>query len=365
MKNLLIIAYYFPPLGGSASLRPLKISKYLPRFEWNPVILTVKNPDWYYARDPELIEELPANTIIKRSPMVKATWIYRFLNPVRAKFLDQFIRNFFFHPDEQIGWIPFSVSAAFKMAVKYDVKIIYSTSGPLSCHLLGYFLNKKTGIPWIADFRDEWIEAPNLNLPTPLHSRFHYKLEKMVVNNADKVITMAPMFEKLLSKHVTNRTKIHTITAGFDPEDFAESRTSANYKNNNSKFIISFTGLFYKSFRPNNFIRAISELIKEGKIAREKIWIRFVGANTPNELDSVDEYSILEFTGFVPRKQAIAYLAQSDALLLLLSKERGKDVIPSKIFEYIGIGKPVLALVPSNSTVGEIIKNKYLTKYAP
>jgi len=354
--NILMIAYFFPPIGGSGALRPLKLAKYLPLLGWKPIILTVKNPDWYYASDPKLLKELRSDTIIKRSFAFRSAWFYRLMNPLRIRKIDQMIKRFFIHPDDQIGWLPFAYFSAIDIIRKHKIKAVYSTSGPLTCHLIAYLLKRKTGIPWIAEFRDEWLEGPELNLPTSLHRSFHYQLEGMIVNNADKVITMAPVVSRLLSKHYSNPEKFVTITAGFDPEDSAVLKSSGTETNAQKKFCVAFVGLFYDSFRPNAFMKALKDLIEEGKVPQEEIKVQFVGANSPNDIDFRDKYGICEFSGFVSHNEALQYLYKANALLLLLSKERGEGVIPSKVFEYITSGKPILALVPPRGEVAKIIK---------
>ncbi len=59
-----MIAYFFPPTGGSGALRPFKLAKYLPVFDWHPVVMTVTNPDWYYAQDTNPLKELPSSVQI-------------------------------------------------------------------------------------------------------------------------------------------------------------------------------------------------------------------------------------------------------------------------------------------------------------
>ncbi len=355
-KNILLIAYLFPPLGGSGALRPVKLAKYLPRFGWNPIILTAKKQDYYYANDPGLLKELSPNTIINRCFMVRSAWIYRILNPFRIKKIDQNIRKIIFHPDEQIGWIPFAYRSAVNIVRKHNIRAVYSTSGPLSCHLIANLLKMKVDITWIAEFRDEWFEDPRLNLPTSFHRNLHYRLEKKVVDNADRIITMAPVFSKLLSKHEGNLHKFFTIPAGYDSEDFIEKTFAGPDKKNKQKFTTAFLGLFYNTFRPVTFLKALGELIEEGKVSQNDIAIRFVGANELSDIGIEDDYKICEFTGFVPRKKALQYLLQADVLLLLLSKARGKDVVPSKIFEYVASGKPILSLVPPDGAAASIIK---------
>jgi glycosyltransferase involved in cell wall biosynthesis len=355
-KKILMVAYYFPPLGGSGALRPLKIAKHLPKYGWQPIIITAKNPDWYYAYDPDLLNELSSGIKIFKSLTVKAAWIYRLLNPLKIEQIDNIIKSYFLIPDEHIGWLLaayFSAKAAVK---KFNPQSIYSTSGPMTCHLIAYLLKKKTGLPWIADFRDEWLEDPKLNLPTPFHRKFHFLIEKLIVNEADKITCMAPMYEKCLAKHVNSRNKLITIPAGFDPDDIIAENFSNKTLTHSQKCILTFTGLFYETFRPKALLRAVSELITEKKIAKDEIEIKFVGANSFKDLGCKDKFKICKFTGFLPRKKAIEHAANSNVLLLLLSNERGRDVIPSKIFEYLALKKSILAIVPSNGEVANIVR---------
>jgi glycosyltransferase involved in cell wall biosynthesis len=273
------------------------------------------------------------------------------MNPLRVKKIDKFIKRFFIHPDDQIGWLPFAYFHAVNSIRKNNIKAIYSSSGPITCHLIAYLIKKRTGIPWVADFRDEWFEAPNHDMPTNLHRKFHFKIEKLVVKSTDKIVCMAPIFAKFLTKHTNQHHKFTTIPAGFDPDDVICEKDI-----DSKKFNLTFTGLFYNTFRPKGLLQAASDLIEEGKIAKEEIVIKFVGGNSLSDLNYEDKFKICEFTGFLPRKEAIRHAATSSVLLLLLSSDRGKDVIPSKIFEYLASGKTILAIVPSNGEVANIVR---------
>ena len=142
-RKVLMIAYFFPPIGGSGALRPLKLAKYLPESGWAPVVLSVRNPDWYYAVDADLLDELPAAVKCHYSHMLRSAWIYYLLNPFRLRFPDKLIRRYLFHPDEQIGWIPFAYSAAVRIIRDNDICALYSTSSPLSSHLIAYLVHKR------------------------------------------------------------------------------------------------------------------------------------------------------------------------------------------------------------------------------
>lgn len=141
---------------------------------------------------------------------------------------------------------------------------------------------------------------------------------------------------------------------GFDPDDYGGIYNEPHQRN--EKFTLTFSGLFYGSFRPDPLLKAVNNLIAEGKMQSQTVCFRFVGANTPQDLREPDRYGICEFTGFVPHERALRLAGQSDVLLLLLSRERGKDVIPSKTFEYMALKKPVLAIVPSDGDAAKIIR---------
>jgi len=355
-KSVLIISYFFPPLGGPAALRPLKFAKYLPDYQGSPIILSVRNPDWYYAYNPGLLHELPESVRIERAFMFRSAWLYRLLNPLRNPTLERSLRKYVFHPDDHFGWIPCACLKARRLIHRYSVKAIFSTSRPFSCHLIAYQAKKGTGLPWIADFQDEWIENPDLELPTAFHRRMHYSLERRVVQNADKVTAMTPTFCRLLSKHLPHKDKFVTLTGGYDPEDFEDADTPGNLNRQHDRFAIVFTGMFYRSFRPDTLLKSINQLIKEGRIPADKIRVYFVGANRPKDIDFEDSYKVCEFTGHLPHREAVRYMCDASVLLLLLSEERGRGVIPSKIFEYIAAGKPVLALVPPSGDAATIIR---------
>ncbi len=349
-----MIAYHFPPIGGAGALRPLKIAKYMPLYGWDPIVLTVKNPDWYYAQDDHLLKDVPPTTIIVRTFMLQSAWLYRILNPLRIRKLDLLLRRYVVHPDDQIGWLPFAVRAAAALMKNDRIDAVYSTSAPLTSHLIAYYICKRFGAPWMADFRDEWFENPYLPLPTVFHSRLHYRLEGRIVRTASQVITAAPVFGRYLAKHCPDEPKFETITMGFDPDDYRDVGSAPNRRN--EKFTITFFGLFYGSFRPDHLLKAVNALIDEGKIKRQTVCLRFIGANSTRDLREPDKYKVCEFTGFMPHERALHLAGQSDALLLLLSRERGRDVIPSKMFEYMALKKPVLAVVPADGDTARIIR---------
>src|SRR5688500_11953236 len=122
MKNVLIVAYYFPPSGGPGVQRVLKYAQYLHEFGWRPIILTVIDGN-FPARDESLLEEIPSHVKVIRTDIFEPYDFYRKLtgkgkdvaidvNTIRkegasvsgTEMLSEFIRATFFIPDARIGW---------------------------------------------------------------------------------------------------------------------------------------------------------------------------------------------------------------------------------------------------------------------
>ena len=71
----------------------------------------------------------------------------------------KWVRLNFFVPDAKIGWIPFAVSDGLKIINDHQIDMIFSSSPPQTINLIAKKLSKKTGIPWVADYRDPWTDA--------------------------------------------------------------------------------------------------------------------------------------------------------------------------------------------------------------
>ncbi len=355
MKKVLIIAYFFPPLGGVGSLRTLKFTKYLPFFGWKPYIISVDKSD-YPARDKSLLKEIPKVANINRTKPQDLNWAIKRI----CKILPHRIRVYFFSwvfvPDENIGWKKSTLKKAFEIIDREKIDLIYTTSSPYTNHLIGLDIKSKyTEIPWVADFRDEWSKNPFAIYPTWLHRKLNTGLEKKVLDNADKVISVTNSLTEEFSKIVRQDPddKFETISNGFDSEDFSIKPYRINMP---SKFVIVYIGSLYGGQKADNFLKGLSQLIDENESMREKIAVYFVGKINKLDLSKYNLVGVVQVIGFVTHKKAISYLLGSDVALLIISSKRGRQALTGKIFEYLGSRKPILALVPPNGEASELIR---------
>ena len=245
MQKVLMIAHYFPPYGGGGVQRTLKFVKYLPEFNWQPIVLAAKETR-ETAFDYTLCDEIPDNVKVYRTrPLLR---IDRFEKGAAAKLSPsnlassrkaesftrnmlkrfwKFIREYILIPDREITWALPAVIEGLNVIAKEKVDVIYTTSPPHSCHLTGFILRKLTGKPWIIDFRDPWTQRHIPSVRARIHKHEQY-LEYRVLKLAGKVIANTPLNEQdLVSKYgavVSN--KVVTITNGYDSTDFRGLTTS-------------------------------------------------------------------------------------------------------------------------------------------
>ena len=371
-RKVLIIAYPFPPMGGSGVQRTVKFAKYLPQFGWQPVILTVKNPPLCEA-DPSLLDEVPAPVEIHRTWSFEPHRLFRLKNErgsvddlntgqdlkpakregfFKALFrkIKRFINTWVFIPDREIGWFPFALIRGMRIMRRSKIDVIYSTSDPFTDHLTGYILKKLTRKPWVADFRDPWTKSILYYYsPSKFRQIVDVVLEKRFLNAADKIIVVSqPMMNDFLRAYPNvDRAKFIQITNGFDSSDFKNTGKTVE---RNEKFTITFAGRFSNpiTFSPY-FLKALSSLVENDSRVKKELRAVFVGDFGPKAwklLRGLSLEEVVEVIGYVPHHRSVEYIKQADVLLLPINHVLGHECVYSaKLFEYLAARKPILALV--------------------
>jgi glycosyltransferase involved in cell wall biosynthesis len=372
-KRVLIIAYYFPPMGMGGVQRATKFAKYLPVFGWKPFVLTVKDVE-YLAKDPSLLEDIPpeAKTIRTGS-----------FDPLRISFI---LKSFFkkreqkgkslkgntvqgpklsswlFFPDSKIGWVPFALLSGLKIIREEKIDLIFTTSPPPSLHLVGYFLKFLTGKPWVADFRDPWVGFHYEDYPTPFHLWLKNRLVTEISENADAIVSVnQKITQRLLSLYPFIKN-IKAIPNGYDDSDFSLSTSVKT-----DPFTIAYLGTFSPDHNPEPFLSGLKSFLDEGKVSKEKLKFIHIGLCMGIDFDRlIKEYDlseVVERRGYLPHKDALAHLQEASLLLLTTSQAPEAEMIStSKLFEYMLLKKPILAIVPPSGAAAEVIYSLNLGK---
>ncbi len=381
-KQFLMIAYYFPPLGGGGTLRTLKYVKYLPQYGWLPEVLTVKNPH-YLVMNPELSRNVPPEVFVHRtSAFLPGRFFRRLLSydqaiqdddvlPSKATLRNRFfavikgwIYTLFFVPDEYIGWLPFSVVVGLRLIKKRKLSVIYTTSPPNSLHLIGFLLKKIFPIRWIADFRDLWDQYPDSY--NPYYVRWKTSLDKffehLVLRSADRIILVSEIMKRqLLQKYPDIASeKYKVITNGFDPDDFKDVQPGQAEP---SHFTILHTGTLFSWRRSTCLFETFSSLLDSVPEFSAHVKLRLMGIVHQDVRREIARHQLnpaVEIIPYQPYNEMIRQLKSADYLLLIIGNQpKAANVLTLKLFDYIGAQKPILALAPDGE-VSRLIRTHKL-----
>ena len=376
MKKVLIIAYYYPPLGGIGSQRSQKFARYLLEYGWKAIVLTPEKGS--YLLDPSLEDgeskgiEVVRTRAIELSSILKRAVLMRGpsggvvngaagVKPARVEgnslmnFARRAVRTWGYIPDGQIGWFPYAVRAARRILEVQDVDAIYSTSFPVTAHLIAYRLKLLSNKPWIADFRDLWTELHYQDYSSGLRKRLDRFIESRLLEKTDALVTVSDTLAEMLRKLTQSQKPVEVIRNGFDSEDFAGIEYAPP-----AKWTITYVGSFYGANQdPTPLLEALRRAIEGGKIPREDIQFNIVGEPDPYVQSLIARFGfgdITCFTGFVSHRESLTHQVRSSLLLLILHGDKANPgVITGKIFEYLGSRRPILAVVPSDFEVARII----------
>jgi glycosyltransferase involved in cell wall biosynthesis len=373
-KRVLVISYKFPPINSPGVYRILGFIRHLPKYNFEPIIVTARNP-YGDVKDMDLLKEVPKEVTVYRTFSFEIERfkekLYLFLfkkkeagKPGNMNSFERIVdhpknENIFFSifrflfdnlfiPDTRIGWIPTAFFRSLMICLTGQVDLIFTSSPPDSLHLVGFFIKKFTKKKWVVDFRDPWGSSQGLRL----RNKIVYLMEKSILKNADFIIANSPgMKELIMEKYGFVKEKIVVITNGFDTEfcgDLNQCVLASGYIPG-EKLNITFIGNVY-SDTMFGICEALKELKAEDNKLSSKIIINIVGLIPEQERSFVEEHGIndlVNYRGFVSHSQINSYLEKANVLLVLLPQNyQYRGWIPSKIFNYISLGKPILALIP-------------------
>ena len=350
-RRALLIAYYFPPLAGSGTFRPLRLARYLPRHGWEITVITV-DPRIRVLKDARLADEVPPEVSVVRTATLEPRNLLLALRKLGLRSLSRRLERLCYVPDDQRGWVPFAVRAASRVLRERSHDVVISTSGPVSAHLVGYRVSSR--LPWVADFRDEWTTNPYLDYPTAWHERLNRRLERQVLTTADRVVCVSEPWLNNLHGLVPHqpREKFRVHPNGYDAAHFTDAPAPAP-----EKFNIVYTGTFYGHRSPAVFIEAVRRVLAQGRIPAVDLRIELMGHTSG--LVSLAELpaGVLQVIGQRPYHDARQRLERAAALLLVVPAAGGVGNHTGKLFNYLASGRPILALAPDGNVAAELIRD--------
>lgn len=386
-KNVLFIAYHFPPIGGSGVQRSLKYVKYLPSNGYNPLVVTVKDGH-NFAYDYGMLKEIPKDIKVYRSNSGEMLWLRNKIenankilkkikgnsNSIKVDNINdntsneekglkekifEYLEYNYYIPDTKIRWYKHAIKDIKKRVLKENnIDIIYSTSAPYTDHLIALNIKKYTNKPWVADFRDPWIGNGAIS------DRYSEKrinkekeMEAEVIKMADVVINVTePITEMYKKRYPMYKDKFITITNGFDGGE----KEHIEVRKNNT-FKITYAGLLDSTRNPQSLITALENLYVKKPEIFEAINVDFTGHIAEDLKDIIVKSSISKYiniNSYVEHKEILNCMASSNINLIILpDTEESKGVFTGKIFDYVLTERPILGIMPSDGVAAKLIND--------
>jgi hypothetical protein len=355
MKNVLMVAFHYPPDNSSTGvLRTLKFTRYLGEFGWQPHVLTV-DPVIYPFRDSGLNAQVPRGVEVTRvwCPDIK-----------RCLGLNSRYPGWLAIPDRYTGWLLTGYRPGYRVLSGKEFSLLYSTQPVPTAHLLAWRFQRATGLPWVADFRDPWVEGSY----TGLRGRIEAWLERLVVTTCDRVICTTPrMRDDFLRRYPDlASSRFIVIPNGYDETDF----TGLPAPPTNGPLTIIHPGMLDAGNRnPLPLIEAVGMAVRQGGIPLGDVSLCFLGGGSFLFSPSVEkalmdwglENATIRVRDRVPYEDSLRRLAQADVLAILQAvvgntpelvaeREFTRMLVPAKLYEYVRLGRPILALVDDGAS---------------
>jgi glycosyltransferase involved in cell wall biosynthesis len=374
MKRVLIITYYWPPNGGAGVQRWLKMAKYLPQHGWQPVVYTPENPE-IITPDEALAKEVPSEAEIIKRPITEPYTFYKrltgrkadekvhlgFLNEGKKKKswredLAVWLRGNAFIPDARVWWVKPSVKFLAGYLRDHPVDAVVSTGPPHSMHLIALGLKKRfPHLRWIADWRDPWTNIDfyqQLKL-TGWADRKHHRLEREVIAQADVNVAVGWTMAEELKVLGSRNTEV--ITNGFDPDDVPSPVVPVD-----EEYSLVHVGNMTATRDIPQLWPVLAELCRTDTDFGSKFKLRFVGPVDHGVLGSIERAGLtekVERIGSVDHARAMREMQRARVLLLSVNDTaNAKGVLTSKVFEYLAVGRPILAFGPKDGDVARVLR---------
>lgn len=351
MKEVLFITYFYPPISGS--WRSLEFSRLLPEFGWHATVVSASE-NVAYNKDYISAERIPSDVQVyrvwHREPSME--WQYG-RNRIRLNFdyLDYFK-----------SWYRPALKQARKVLKEHKIDLIYSSASPVTGAFVAMKLKQETGIPWVCEFRDPWSGNDFLNIHykrsvvLPLRVLLNGLIkrdERRMLEVSDRFVVVSPQqAQQLIYIHKDSATyasytfgeKIAVVNNGYDSAFYENLESYRIYPNRTT---ITMLGTLYLGYQDiiAQFLQVVYEVDPKAQVVIMGGGAMQIKSDTPN----------LTRIAFVPKERALS-LARGSDFYFLVTIPTAKWTLPTEIYDYLKLEKPILALVPPDGDAANIVR---------
>ncbi len=376
-KRVLVVSYNFPPVGGAGVQRVTKFVKYLPQFGWDVTVLTTENPS-VPVYDESLLADIPPQTVVVKARTLEPGYaLKRFVsasNPTdsltlrvslmtAAKRALRGAANILLQPDPQVLWNSQAIETGLRVLGQRKHDAIFVTAPPFSSLLIGAELARRTGLPLVLDYRDEWsisnsyLENKRLGW---LSRTWQQHQQSLCVRAASALVATtrhSAASLQAVARASECRPLVTHIYNGFDAADFQDGTpplADAAFETANDPtrpYKLAYIGTLWNLTSVEPVVRAVQQLAERTPDLAARLELHFVGRRTAAQDEWLDQLGPLPCRvirqPYLDHDAALRLMRSADGLCLLLSDlpEAGR-VVPAKLFEYLAVRRPIFAIVP-------------------
>ena len=377
----MIINLEFPPVGGPGVQRVLKFVRYLPQEGWTPTVICGDRSTWHDYRDDTLLEEVPKDVDVFRLAFTTIEDMTSFATSVGSHILLP-LRTFlgkdrirdglkynilnllnYMHPEPLLSWVFVATRKAMQCQEMNRCDLVLTSGPPHMTHMVGLVLKRFYQVKWVADFRDPWVDC-RLNADRlGISRRLHWFWERLVLKEADRVVSVSPSWAELLSRKLNGRrrSKVHVVYNGYDPNDIPNDLPEVPRAGSDSDILrIHYNGTIQGPMLPVLFFKALAELKKERPNLHRDLSCTFTGlpANIAQLANGLKLNQVVRSVGRLSHRESLQMSLSSDVVLLILN-DADKTVngqITGKVYEYMAMGKSILSIVPTRGDLYSLLK---------
>lgn len=326
-RRVLLVAHWFPPAGGGGVQRTLGFVRSLPDHGFEPTVLAGA-AEGYWAYDPSLLEDVSARVERVALPTwdVPRRWARRALVPPLRRVFDRALI-----PDERAAWLEPAVRAAFRLHAETPFDVLYTTGPPWTDHLVGALFAGRTGVPWVADFRDPWTQNPHAPPPAALRP-VHHRLEAQVHRRAALSISSTETFRRRMQvAFELDPDQTMHLPNGYTESDFADLPSAS------TELRIGYAGSFYGRHGPERFFQLLERAVTV-QPGLQPVVDLYGNTGTPS-----DRAFDIRVHGYVSQRASLEGLARCRVVFVTVPELPGAEGwVPQKLYVYLRLGRPIL-----------------------
>lgn len=399
MKNVLIVAYYFPPIAATGAMRPLGFCRYLNTYGWTPSVVTTTPASVYpkHPIDERLLAKLPSmlrveaisyassidrlinfRKLIRQhlglgrdqviamggnqgsKPNTGETGNWGRINQLKRLLLDRL----FTFPDPQVAWMRPTLKRMASLSAGERPDLVFATGSPWTSLVIARELGRRFEVPFVVDFRDPWASNVGFHYLSPHLIQKTERLERQICREAAAVIANTQELRtQLTATYPEIESKCVTISNGFHSDDFSSRPISGRTGSTRQGGIeVCHFGTMYMMRTPIELLRALLELVEEGQIEKSQLRLRFVGMwdvrsdECERMAQELEKHGVLQREPPVGHQECLRQMASADALLTM---QPGSTLqIPAKIYEYVATRRPLVVIGDPGATFNLVQRHR-------